>query len=428
MKRPDLAILLSCYLFLPAPAFAYLDPGSGSMLLYALLALATAIAYAARRAGQRLKELLIGVLGRSADHSTASMVHQIVFFSEGPHTWRVFAPVIRTLSAAGVAVHYLSQSPDDPGLTLDDANVISLCIGSSSSGYMHMRRLRAKVVVMTTPQLDIMMLKRSKHVQHYIHVIHAPTDALVYRKFAFDYFDSVCCSGPHQVRSIRALEATRGLPAKDLVITGLTYYDFMVDHLSTSAPERRTVLLAPTWGPHALFARHGTACIQALADHGYRVIVRPHPQTRLSEPAIFAALQDLAAGHEAIELDTAASGDASMARATMLVTDLSGIIFDFLFLFNRPVISINPYFDGRGHEAEDVEHEIWEIGIAEELCVVIGDDDIAALPRLVDETLESPAPEMVRAVRDRFVANFGVAGEATAQHILSVAQAEKSRL
>ena len=45
-----------------------------------------------------------------------------------------------------------------------------------------------------------MQLKRSKS-NEYIHIIHSPTDCLMYNYFAFD-FDTIMCSGKHQIDSI----------------------------------------------------------------------------------------------------------------------------------------------------------------------------------------------------------------------------------
>ena len=48
----------------------------------------------------------------------------------------------------------------------------------------------------------------------------------MYKYFAFDFFDTVMCSGKHQIESIRQLEKLRKTK-KELLQTGLTYFDVL---------------------------------------------------------------------------------------------------------------------------------------------------------------------------------------------------------
>ena len=47
----------------------------------------------------------------------------------------------------------------------------------------------------------------------------------MYNYFAFDFFDTIMCSGKHQIDSIRKLEKLRKTKKKNTLQTGLTYYD-----------------------------------------------------------------------------------------------------------------------------------------------------------------------------------------------------------
>ena len=78
--------------------------------------------------------------------------------------------------------------------------------------------------------------------------------------FGIDYYDALMIAGDHQERDIRELEQLRGLPAKKTVKVGIPFMDDLAARLASvgPAPEHpRTILLAPTWGPNAIFQIHG---------------------------------------------------------------------------------------------------------------------------------------------------------------------------
>jgi hypothetical protein len=199
--------------------FLYIDPASTSALLYIVIALVATVAFALRGFFYKIKNL---ILGKGFISSNDFENTDIIFYSEGKQYWPVFLPVIKALEKKNVPCAYLTSDKDDPGLTYNSEYYGSKYIGNLTMTSVYMNKLKAKFVGMTTPQLDVMMIQRSKKVQHYGHIVHAPIDIFTYRKFAFDYFDSVFCSGSHQIEGIKKLEEKRGTHKKILLETGLT--------------------------------------------------------------------------------------------------------------------------------------------------------------------------------------------------------------
>ena len=87
------------------PAHAYLDPGSGSILIYTLLGIFVTVIYALRGADYRVRQL---VLGRVTKKERESAEAEIVFYSEGRNYWNVFAPIIKALDNKGVKCVYVT--------------------------------------------------------------------------------------------------------------------------------------------------------------------------------------------------------------------------------------------------------------------------------------------------------------------------------
>lgn len=128
-----------------------------------------------------------------------------------------------------------------------------------------------------------------------------------------------------------------------------------------------TVLIAPTWGRNGSLRRFGTSILNLLLDAGFKVIVRPHPQQLKSEKPLIEKLIRHLRGISGVEWDMASSGHKSMIAADIMVSDFSGVIFDFAFIYEKPVVSIDFPFESAGLEHEDLKTDIWEVEIRENL-------------------------------------------------------------
>lgn len=414
-------VLFGAYLTVAsAPAFAYLDPGSGSMLLYFIMGVFASMIYYFKGIAYKIRAFFSG---SKIDKDLSNLDGiDILFHSEGGQYWNVFFPIIEELEKQGVKSAYYTQKDNDPGLQTDFKHLKAAYIGNDLSSFALLNNIKVKVFVSTTPQLDVMQWRRSKNVDHYIHIIHAPTGVLMYKYYSFDFFDSIMCSGAHQIESIRALEKARNLPAKELLETGLTYYDVMAknkeDLPEKPTPEQKTLLVAPTWKPDNLLEKYGSKPLLELAELGYKVIVRPHPQAFISTPEVMAQLEQDIKNNPNISMDTQPSGEVSMANSDLLISDLSGILFDYFFVFNKPVIAIKGSIEKVGKEVMSVTKEAWELSNLHELARVIDINEITNIQQHVEAALEKSKNTDITAMRDAAVFNYGQAGQVAAQQIL----------
>ena len=181
----------------------YIDPASTSALLYIIIAIGATLAFTLKGFFYRVINFIKGKGFKSNNDFEG---YDILFYSEGKQYWNVFLPVIQALEKINVQCGYLTSDENDPGLSYESSLMKSKYTGNLTMTSVYLNKLEAKFVGMTTPQLDVMMIRRSKKVAHYGHIVHAPIDIFSYRKFAFDYFDSVFCSGYHQIEGIKKLE------------------------------------------------------------------------------------------------------------------------------------------------------------------------------------------------------------------------------
>ncbi|MCC2642240.1 MAG: CDP-Glycerol:Poly(glycerophosphate) glycerophosphotransferase family [Nitrospira sp.] len=408
----------------PQPAFAYLDPGSGSMLVAGLVGLIASLLFFLKGLYYKGRRTLLGFVGRTAKEDQSRQ--QLVFYSEGRQYWNTFKPVIDELVGRGEQCAYLTSDEQDPGLLYSSEFVDTKHIGTGAKAYAHLAILEADVCAMTTPGLDVLQIKRSKAVNHYAHLIHAPTDVGTYKQYSFDYFDSILISGAHQEKSLRKLEELRGTRRKLLPITGCLYYDEMQRQLKELdiAPEAgspMTVLVAPTWGSNGLLKKFGARILIPLLDKQWKVILRPHPQSYISEREMIDGLQEKLRSYPNLQWDQANDGTQSMAQANVMVSDLSGMLFDFAFLFEKPVITLKFTVNKLGLEAADLPWDLWELTVLDTIGRRIEEQELDALPAVIEQEFGlHDRRQMIRRLRDESVAHFACAAKHVANELLRI--------
>jgi CDP-glycerol glycerophosphotransferase (TagB/SpsB family) len=180
------------------------------------------------------------------------------------------------------------------------------------------------------------------------------------------------------------------------------------------------VLYAPAWGVRSSVLTHGTGIIDSLVEAGIKVIFRPHPQFYVSHVELIHDIEKRLAGTDLVEIDRGRTALASMARSDVLITDLSGILFDFACLFSRPILLANSSADPGGHEGEDMTGALWDVTASRDLSYALV-DGLEALPDLVRRARRRSGEyeQKAREFRNRSFYNFGEAGPAAARNILS---------
>jgi CDP-glycerol glycerophosphotransferase (TagB/SpsB family) len=194
---------------------------------------------------------------------------------------------------------------------------------------------------MTTPGLDVYQLKKSKYVKNYCHIFHGIGDHCDYRLFGLDYYDSLMIINELNGTYIREIEKKRNLPSKELIVSGSLDLDKMSELVKLLPKEKSnkfTILVAPTWGPQAIFSKYGTLLIDELLKEDWNIIIRPHPQSLISEKKLIEEIKNTYMENKNIIWDDNVNNLISLNKADVLISDFSGIIFDYAFLFNKPFI------------------------------------------------------------------------------------------
>ncbi len=76
---------------------------------------------------------------------------------------------------------------------------------------------QSDLFVLTMMDLQNLHLKRSTYPVHYVYLFHSMGSThMVDNENSFDHYESLFCTGPHQIEEIRKREELKGLPAKHL--------------------------------------------------------------------------------------------------------------------------------------------------------------------------------------------------------------------
>lgn len=396
----------------------YIDPGTGSMLFTILLGVIGAGIYSAR---MLLIKLRFAFSGGKAEANEKKI--PFVIFSDDKRYWKVFEPICREFEKQGKDIVYLTASPDDPALNNSYEHVKAEFIGQGNKAFARLNFLNASIVLSTTPGLDVYQWKRSKDVQYYVHMYHAANDVTLYRMFGTDYYDALLLSGEYQVQDIRTLEKMRGLPQKEIVKIGIPYMDEMAARLAQAgpAPEHpRTVLLAPSWGPSAIFSVYGGKIIDVLLKTGYHVIVRPHPQSFTSEKEMIGKLMQEYPDSAQLEWNRDNDNFEVLRRSDILISDFSGVIFDFTLIYDKPVIYTDPDFDLSPYDAWWLKAPLWTASALPRIGRELTAENMANLKELIDSCLMDPRyAQGRRSVKEETWEHFGEGAQRAAAYLLN---------
>ena len=368
----------------------YIDPGTGSMLFSILIGATATLFFLGKAAFLKLKMLFSAKKDGTVIDSN---YHEYVIYNEGKQYWNVFKPVCEEFEKRQIEVAYFTSDENDLCFKQGFKYVKPEFIGAGNKAFVTLNMISAKVVLMTTPGLQVYQMKRSKNVKHYAHITHAPNDATMYRLFGLDYFDSVLVNGDYQEAGIREIESQRDIKKKDIVTVGCPYLDvYKKDMAAIPAEENHpfTVLVSPTWGASGILSRYGEKLLTPLAETGWRIIVRPHPQSSTSEADMLASLKEKYKDCANVEWDFQRENIYSLKKADVMISDFSGIIYDYTFLCDKPVIYVKAGIDLRPYDYYDLKKtKLWLLESAAEFGTELKEEQFADIKSFISSLSDS---------------------------------------
>ncbi|MCR5732044.1 MAG: CDP-glycerol glycerophosphotransferase family protein [Sphaerochaetaceae bacterium] len=363
----------------------YIDPGTGSMLFSLFIGLAATLSFGLRALILKLK---FGT-GKNTEDDKNNLDY--VIFSDSKRYFNVFDPICKEFESKKIDLTYYTMSQDDPIFTQGYKYIHPEFIGDGNKAFSKLNFLHADILLSTTPGLDVYQWKRSRYVKFYIHVPHVVDDLSTYRMFGLDHYDAILTTGPCQVDFVRAIEKMRpGIKEKELVTVGSIQLDNLKEKLD-KAPTRGdnkkpVVLVAPSWGKSAILSRYGEKILDALKKTGYEIIVRPHPQSFDSEKEL---MDRLMKAYPDIEWNRDNDNFAVLNKADILISDFSGVNYDYSLVFDRPIIYADTSFDPAPYDAAWTGMPIWSFKVLPLLGNPLKESEFDNIKSIIDDTIKS---------------------------------------
>ncbi len=355
----------------------------------------------------------------------------LVFYSESNGFYKYFKGVIEyILENTNIVVHYITSDPKDNIFRLaeDNTQIKAYYIGEKKLITL-MMKMDADVVVMTMPDLETYHIKRSyvrKDVE-YIHIPHGMGSLnIMMRKGSLDHFDTVFCVGKHQKEEIEKTEEVYGLPRKTLVECGYSLLDDMRKSYKNSRNEHkeRIILISPSWQKDNIIDSCLYAILDSLVGKGYRIIVRPHPQEVKHKAEQMEALKAKYAEFEDIVIQTDFSSNDTVFNADVMITDWSGIAFEFLFTTYRPVLFIDTPLKVMNPEYQKIDVEPFNIWVRDTMGKVLDPRDAGkayeAVQKLMEESVSYRAT--IEQYMYEYVYNIDNSNKVAGDYIISAIQ------
>ena len=361
----------------------------------------------------------------------------VVFYSENENSMLIFKSLISELTNKhNLNICYVTSSKDESILKKPNNRIKSFFIGDGVVRTKFFLNLKAKILIMTMPDLETFHIKKSKvYPVHYVYLFHSMVSThLIYRRSAFEHFDSIFCVGNYQLDEIRSTEKLYNLKPKNLIRYGYGHLDNLLEKYSKrillpkNNENKLHILLAPSWSDDGLFENFGEKVIDILLREGYKVTFRPHPMTQKKSKKKIDRMTEKFSKNESFLLEQNIFNFDSFLFSDIMITDWSGAALEFAFAFEKPVLFIDVPKKINNPEYEKIPQVPIEVSIREKIGKIILPTDLELIPNeikmLYGQTKE--LRDKITKIRNELIFNVGESKKDGAEEIIKLLNERES--
>ena len=355
----------------------------------------------------------------------------LVFYSESNGFYKYYKGIIEyLLNNTNIVIHYITSDYNDKIFEMEKQNdKIKAYYIEEKKLITLMMKMDADVVVMTMPDIENYHIKRSyvrKDIE-YIFIPHSMDSLnMTMRKGSMDHYDTVFATGKHQKEEDEVTNKVYNLKDRKIVEWGYTMLDDMIaDYKENEVKnEKKTVLIAPSWQKDNIVDLCLDEILESVKGKDYKVIVRPHPQHVRHMKDRFDNMKEQYKDNENIEIQTDFSSNSTIFNADLMITDWSGIAFEYSFTTKKPILFIDTPMKIMNPEYQKVDVEpinIWSRNVMGQSIEV---SECKNIDKYIEEMFndKDKYKEKIDDLVNNYVYNLGNSAEVGAKYIIEAIQ------
>ena len=335
---------LLIFIFHQNPAHAYIDPGGITAFIQLLFAgLITSFFFLKSSIKNFFQKINFFLFDIRQFFKFLKTKNKIVIFCESNSYSKYFHPIAKTLTKNGIDFLYLCKKSYKIDIRKNIDNKFFLEFNSQFFLLLTLSIIECENLILTTPDFGkSKKLKISKRCKKIIYIFHsAVSSSMIYNEGAFDGYDYICCVGAHHFLELSDHCFEKKLN-NQLVKFGYPYLDHLIANAEKYNFEKNHILIAPTWYPEYpdYYQDIYKLIVEELLENKFKVIFRPHPEYLKRFSNNFYDFKQNFSSDLNFEVNDHDENLQIMQKANFLITDWSGIAFEYAYTFLRPVIFI----------------------------------------------------------------------------------------
>lgn len=264
------------------------------------------------------------------------------------------------------------------------------------------RFINAKLIVTASSGLQKSFFNKSSkliHMPHSLSSLHA-----IYPGGAFNGYDYLFSVGPYQDDEFKKLNGNQTFNV------GYGKFDLIKDQKVKESKDK-TILLAPSWHEGNFFDLVGSDLLKMLLENKYNVVLRPHPSHFISPNSHIQKAFNIYKDNSYFTLEDSTQGFDSFYKADLMISDFSGVAFEFAYSRLNPVLFIESKYKVLNKAWKDLKIEPFEFYARKE-CGVIAEPNISSISAALKKVTPSKKwRESIIDSRSKNIYNFNLCAD-----------------
>ena len=351
----------------------------------------------------------------------------LVFYSESNGFYKYYKGIIEyILENTNITIHYITSDYKDNIFNLEKENPqIKAYYIEEKKLITMMMKMDCDVFVMTMPDLQNYHIKRSylrKDIE-YIYIPHGMDSLnLTMRNASMNHYDTVFVTGKYQEEEAIKTNELYNLENRKIFKWGYTLLDEMISDYEKSKKNNKvkSILIAPSWQKNNIVDLCLDELLEELKNNNYNIIVRPHPQQVRHMKEKFDSMKDKYKDNKNIIIQTDFSSTDTVFNADLMITDWSGIAYEYTFTTKKPVIFIDTPMKIMNPDYKKIDVEPFNIWARDEIGKVVKVNELKKVNIIIEDMLKNQKDynkRIDKLVNDS-VYNIGNSAEVGANYII----------